>query len=518
MRAKSKGTDMTKFSRPSLGDVARRLAYGAAVSAGLLMMGLAPAEAAKTTLNLGMSVEPTGLDPTIAAPVAIGQVTWQNIFEGLVAIDENGKIVPQLAKSWEISPDGLTYTFKLQSGVKFHDGQTFDSAAAKFTLDRARGADSVNPQKRFFASIASIETPDAETLVLHLSSPTGSLIYWLGWPASVMVGPKSAADDKTTPVGTGPFKFSTWAKGDHVELVKNADYWNKDGAAKLDKVTFRFINDPQAQAAALKSGDLDAFPEFAAPELMSSFDGDARLATKVGNTELKVVAGMNNARKPFDNKRVRQALMMAIDRQTVIDGAWSGLGTAIGSHYTPNDPGYQDMTGVLPYNVEKAKALLTEAGYPNGFTFTIKSPQMAYAPRSAQVMQAMLAEIGVTMNIEPTEFPAKWVQDVMKDRAYEMTIVAHAEPMDIDIYSRDPYYFNYNNPDFNALLKKVQLTADPAEQNKLYGEAQKILAEDVPALYLFVMPKLGVWDKKLKGLWKNEPIPSNVLTNVSWEE
>lgn len=496
----------------------RRLSMGVALSAGIMMLALTPAEAAKTTLNLGMSVEPAGLDPTIAAPVAIGQVTWQNIFEGLVSIDETGKVQPQLAKSWEISPDGLTYTFKLQTGVKFHDGEAFDSAAAKFALDRARGKDSVNPQKRFFASIASIDTPDAETLVLHLSSPTGSLIYWLGWPASVMVGPKSAADDKTTPVGTGPFKFSTWAKGDHVELVKNADYWNKQAVAKLDKVTFRFINDPQAQAAALKSGDLDAFPEFAAPELMSSFDGDARLATKIGNTELKVVAGMNNARKPFDDKRVRQALMMAIDRKTVIDGAWSGLGTEIGSHYTPNDPGYQDMTGVLPYNVEKAKALLAEAGYPNGFTFTIKSPQMAYAPRSAQVMQAMFAEIGVTMNIEPTEFPAKWVKDVMTSRDYDMTIVAHAEPMDIDIYSRDPYYFNYKNPAFNDLMKKVQETPNPAEQAQFYGEAQKILAEDVPALYLFVMPKLGVWDKKLKGLWENESIPSNVLSNVSWEE
>ncbi|EJJ30946.1 ABC transporter substrate-binding protein [Rhizobium sp. CF142] len=509
---------MIKVSLAPSARLMRRLSMGVALSAGIVMMALTPAEAAKTTLNLGMSVEPAGLDPTIAAPVAIGQVTWQNIFEGLVSIDETGKVQPQLAKSWEISPDGLTYTFKLQSGVKFHDGEAFDSAAAKFALDRARGKDSVNPQKRFFASIASIDTPDTETLVLHLSSPTGSLIYWLGWPASVMVGPKSAADDKTTPVGTGPFKFSTWTKGDHVEMVKNADYWNKEGSAKLDKVTFRFINDPQAQAAALKSGDLDAFPEFAAPELMSAFDGDARLTTKVGNTELKVVAGMNNARKPFDDKRVRQALMMAIDRQTVIDGAWSGLGTAIGSHYTPNDPGYQDATGVLPYNVEKAKALLAEAGYPNGFTFTIKSPQMAYAPRSAQVMQAMFAEIGVTMNIEPTEFPAKWVKDVMTSRDYDMTIVAHAEPMDIDIYSRDPYYFNYKNPAFNDLMKKVQETTDPAAQAKIYGDAQKILAEDVPALYLFVMPKLGVWDKKLKGLWENEPIPSNVLRNVSWED
>jgi peptide/nickel transport system substrate-binding protein len=509
---------MIKLSLAPSARLVRRLSLGAAVSAGLVMLSLTPAEAAKTTLSLGMTIEPTGLDPTIAAPVAIGQVTWQNVFEGLVTIDEAGKVQPQLAKSWEISPDGLTYTFKLREGVTFHDGQVFDSASAKFALDRARGKDSVNPQKRFFASIASIDTPDAATLVLHLSEPTGSLLYWLGWPASVMVAPNSAADDKTKPVGTGPFKFVSWAKGDKVELEKNAGYWNKDVSVALDKVTFRFIADPQAQAAALKSGDVDAIPEFAAPELMTSFDGDARLTTKIGNTELKVVAGMNNAEKPFNDKRVRQALMMAIDRKTVIEGAWSGLGTPIGSHYTPNDPGYVDLTAKLPYDPEKAKALLAEAGYPDGFTFTIKSPQMAYAPRSAEVMQAMLAEIGVTMTIEPTEFPAKWVQDVMKDRAYQMTIVAHAEPMDIDIYSRDPYYFNYKNPEFNALMKKVQETTDPAAQAKIYAEAQTILADDVPALFLFVMPKLGVWDKKLKGLWENEPIPSNVLTNVSWDE
>jgi peptide/nickel transport system substrate-binding protein len=503
--------------RPRLLALSRSLAL-TAISTALLLCGTASAEAAKTTLKLGMSVEPAGLDPTVAAPVAIGQVTWQNVFEGLVAIDQSGKVIPQLAKSWTISPDGLTYSFALQTGVRFHDGQTFDSTAAKFSLDRARGPDSVNPQKRFFANIAAIDTPDAETLVLHLSSPTGSLLYWLGWPSSVMVGPASAASDRTAPIGTGPFKFSTWAKGDHVDLVRNDGYWNKAAQAKLENVSFHFIADPQAEAAALKSGDIDAFPEFAAPELMSSFDGDARLVTSAGNTELKVVAGMNNGRKPFDDKRVRQALMMALDRKTIIDGAWSGLGTAIGSHYTPNDPGYMDLTGTLPYSPDKAKALLAEAGYPNGFTFTIKTPQMAYAPRSAEVMQAMFADIGVTMNIEPTEFPAKWVQDVFTARNYDMTIVAHAEPLDIDIYSRENYYFDYHNAEFDALVKKIEATPDAAAQNRLYGEAQAILAQDVPALYLFVMPKLGVWDKKLKGLWVNEPIPSNVLTGVYWED
>jgi peptide/nickel transport system substrate-binding protein len=508
----------TYFSK-SIG-LTRRAAIALALSTAIaLPLGAGAAmAAAKTSLVLGMTVEPTGLDPTIAAPVAIGQVTWQNIFEGLVTIDRDGKIQPQLAQSWDISSDGLTYTFKLRTGVTFHDGEVFDSSVAKFSLDRARGEASVNPQKRFFASIGSIETPDAATLVLKLKQPAGSLLYWLGWPASSIVGSKSADNNKTTPVGTGPFKFANWAKGDKVELVSNADYWNKDVAVKLDKATFRFIADAQAQAAALKSGDVDAFPEFGAPELMSTFEGDKRLMTLVGNTELKVVAGMNSSRKPFNDKRVRQALMMAVDRATVIDGAWSGFGTAIGSHYTPNDRGYIDLTGAHPYDPEKAKALLAEAGYANGLSFTIKAPQMAYAQRTSQVLQAMFAEIGVTMTIETTEFPAKWVADVLKAADYDMTIVAHAEPMDIDIFSRDPYYFNYKNPTFNEIIRSVELTSDPAQQESLYGDAQKILAEDVPALFLFVMPKLGVWDAKLKGLWENEPIPSNVLTDVHWEE
>ncbi|WP_337268130.1 ABC transporter substrate-binding protein [Oryzifoliimicrobium ureilyticus] len=492
-----------------------KVGFGAALALGL-MLSLAPAHAAKTSLNLGMSIEPAGLDPTAAAPVAIGQVTWQNVFEGLVTIGEDGKVRPQLAESWQISPDLLTYTFRLREGVKFHDGSAFDSSTAKFSLDRARGEASINPQKRFFASIASIETPDPRTLVLHLSAPTGSLLYWLGWPASVMVSPNSAETNKTNPIGTGPFRFVRWVKGDRVEMERNGDYWDKSASVKLDKVSFRFIPDPQAQAAALKSGDVDAFPELTAPELIESFKGDDRLTVEIGNTELKVVAGMNNSRKPFNDKRVRQALMMALDRKTIIDGAWSNLGTPIGSHYTPNDPGFIDTTTLLPYDAEKAKALLAEAGYPNGLSFTIKVPQMSYAQRSAQVMQAMFADIGVTMSIETSEFPAKWVADVFKASNYDMTIVAHAEPLDIDIYARDGYYFNYKNPAFNDLMTKIQATSDPAVQAKLYGDAQKILAEDVPALYLFVMPKLGVWDKKLKGLWVNEPIPSNVLTNASW--
>lgn len=473
--------------------------------------------AARSDVVVGMSVEPPGLDPTVAAPVAIGQVTWQNLFEGLVRIDRNGAIKPQLAKAWTISEDGLTYRFDLETGVLFHNGVPFDASTAKFTLDRARGPQSVNSQKAFFAVIDRVDAPDAGTLVLHLSAPSGNLLYWLGWPASVMVEPTSADSDRTEPIGTGPFRFGAWRRGDRVELIRNAAYWDKARQVGLEKVTFRFIGDPQAEAAAIKAGDVDAFPEFVAPELFPQFDGDPALTAAVGTTGLKVVAGMNNGKPPFSDKRVRQALMLAVDRKLLIEGANAGLGTPIGSHFAPTDPGYLDLAGVLPYDPARAKALLSEAGYATGLSFTMKVPQMAYATRSAEVLQGMFAAVGVTMTIEPTEFPGQWLQEVFTARNYAMTLIAHAEPLDIGIYARPAYYFDYKTPAFDAVIAEAEKESDASKRAAAYGKAQRILAEDVPALYLFVLPKLGVWSSKLEGFWVNEPIPSNDLTEVRWK-
>jgi peptide/nickel transport system substrate-binding protein len=498
------------------GNFAKRIALVAASAAAIA--AATPAFAAKTSIVMGMAIEPSGLDPTIAAPVAIGQVTWQNLFQGLVRLDRDGKVQPQLAESWTIAPDGLTYTFKLRTQAKFQNGVPFDSSVAKFALERAKAADSVNPQKQFYTVISSIDTPSPDTLVLHLDKPSGSLLYRLSWPAAVMVEPKSTPDNKTNPVGTGPFKLKNWVKGDRVELTRDPNFWDASKKIALTDITFRFIGDPQAQVAALQAGDVDAMSGIGAAELYSKFQNDPRFSAVTGNTELKAVAGMNNTRKPFDDVRVRRALMMAVDRNLLIKAVSSGYGSPIGSHYTPNDPGYIDLTGVYPYDPKKAKALLAEAGFPNGFTFSFKTPQMAYASRSAEVLQSMFAEIGVTMNIVPTEFPAKWVSEVLQAADYDMTIVAHAEPMDIGIYARDKYYFNYKNPAFNKTIADAEATIDDAARAKIYGEAQKILAEDVPALYLYVLPKLGVWNAKLEGLWKNEPIPSNDLTEVRWTE
>ena len=472
--------------------------------------------AAKTALTLGMAVEPAGLDPTIAAPVAIGQVTWQNVFEGLVKIDREGKVKPQLAESWEISPDGKTYTFKLRKGVTFHDGEAFDSSVAKFSLDRARGESSVNPQKRFFASIDSMETPDAATLVLKLKQPAGSLLYWLGWPASVMVAPKSAENNRTTPIGTGPFKFVAWAKGDKVELRKNDAYWDKAVAVKLEKATFRFVSDPQAQAAALKSGDIDAFPEFGAPELMTSFDGDARLGTFVGNTELKVVAGMNNARKPFDDKRVRQALMMAVDRGTVIEGAWSGFGTAIGSHFSPTDAGYLHLESMYPYDPGRARALLKEAGVTTPLRLKLSLPPAPYAQAGGPVVAQYLAQAGIVAEIERLEWP-QWLAGPFKGH-FDMTLINHVEPLDYLIYTDPGYYFGYDSPAFRELAQRHAAAASARERQLRFADLQRHLAQDAVNAWIFA-PKIGaVVRKGLRGAWMNYPIFAHDIAALWWEE
>ncbi|KMO39671.1 ABC transporter substrate-binding protein [Methylobacterium aquaticum] len=495
----------------------RRHLLAGALLAGFALPGFAWA-APRTDLVLGMPVEPPGLDPTSAAPTVIGQVVWQNVFEGLTRVDRDGQVQPQLAKSWTVSPDGLTYTFALQTGVRFHNGEPFDATTAKFALDAIRAPGSVNPQKALYAVIADVKAPDPATLVLTLSKPSGNLLFWLGLPAAVMVDATSRDTLKSNPVGTGPFRFAAWRKGDRVELTRSPDHWNTARKVHLDKVTFRFIGDPQAAVAALRAGDLDAYPLLPAPELYGAFQKDKAFTAVPGLTEMKVVAGMNNAAKPFSDKRVRQALMMAVDRKLLIEGAYSGYGVPIGSHYTPNDPGYKDLTGLYPYDPAKAKALLAEAGYAKGLTFTFKSPQMAYASRTAEILQAMFSEIGVTMTIVPTEFPAKWVQEVMRDRSFDMTVIAHAEPMDIAIYANDPYYFGYKNPAFADVVTKAAQATDEATRLARYGDAQTILAEDVPALFLFVLPKLSVWKAKLTGFWQNEPVPSNDLTEVRWTE
>jgi peptide/nickel transport system substrate-binding protein len=477
-------------------------------------LGLAasPALAAKDTLTLGMVLEPTSLDPTSGAAAAIREVTYANIYEGLTHIDEKAEVKPDLATSWTISPDGLTYTFKLRTGVKFSDGTPFDCSIVKFSYDRAVAPGSTNAQKGLFEPIASTACPSADTAVVTLKRPAANFLFDMGWADAVMLAPNSVANDKTNPVGTGPFRFVRWVRGDRVVLERNPTYWGP--APKLAQVTFRFIADPSAATAALLAGDLDAFPNFPAPEALDAIRADKKFTVDIGTTSGKTILALNDARKPFDDIRVRRALAYAIDRKALVD-ALSNYGTPIGSHAVPGDIGYVDLTGVYPYNPAKARALLAEAGVAPGTVMTIMLPPPAYARRGGEVIAAMLAQVGITAKLVPIEF-AQWLDQVFKRSDFDMTIIAHVEDRDLDIYARPHYYFNYNNPAYQALYKQYQEAVDPAKQRALAEALQRKLAADEPNVFLFALAKIGVWNAKLHGLWHNTPIPSNDVSKVYW--
>lgn len=476
---------------------------------------LTPAfSAPRTDLVVGVRLEPPHLDPTAGAAAAIGEVTYANVFEGLTRIDRDGKVKPALASSWEISEDGKTYVFRLRSGVTFHDGTTFSASDVKFSLERARGEGSVNPQKGLFEPIDKIETSDPTTVTITLKRPTGAFLFNLGWPAAIIVSAKSAETNKTNPIGTGPFRFSNWTKGASVELVRNENYWGRKVA--LEKVLFRVIADPSAAYASLMAGDVDAYPIYPAPENLDQFRADKRFTVVVGNTEGKTILAINNGKAPFNDLKVRQALAYAVDRNAVITGAMYGIGQPIGSHFSPTDPGYVDLTAQYAYDPYKAKALLREAGV-NDLKLRLVLPPPEYARRGGEIIAQQLKAIGIAVEIVPVEW-AQWLSDVFKAKNYDLTIISHVEPMDLDIYARDDYYFDYKSPAYKALYAELAATTDETKRLELVGKAQKMIADDCVNVFLFLLPKSGIWNAKLKGLWENAPIPVNDLTEVEWVE
>lgn len=477
-----------------------------------LTAGLGAAQA-QNSVTLAMQLEPPHLDPTSAAAGAIDSVVYSNIFEGLTRFMGDGSVVPGLAESWEISDDGLTYTFKLRDGVTFHDGAAMDAEDVKFSLDRARAEDSVNAQKALFAGIADVTVVDPLTVQVTLAEPNGLFLFNMAWGDAVIVAPESIDSIKTNPIGTGAFKFVDWVQGDRIDIEKNPDYWGTP--AKLDSATFKFISDPTAAFAAVMAEDVDVFSGFPAPENLPQFEADPRFQVLVGSTEGETILSTNNKQPPFDNIKVREALAHAIDRQAIIDGAMFGYGTPIGTHFAPHHPAYVDLTGNSAYDPEKAKTLLAEAGFEDGFETTLHLPPPSYARRGGEIIAAQLAEVGITAEITNVEW-AQWLETVFKGKNFGLTIVSHTEPMDIGIYARPEYYFQYDNPDFQALMTTLNGTTDPDERMKLLQQAQNIIADDYVNGYLFQLANLSVAKAGLQGLWTNAPTQANDLTAVSW--
>ncbi len=485
------------------------------LSGAIALGAVLAAHAAQTDITIGMQLEPPNLDPTGGAAAAIDEVVYANVFEGLTRYQADGAIAPALAESWDISDDGLVYTFHLHSGVKFHDGTDMNADDVKFSLDRARAEDSTNAQKALFAGIASVEVVDPLTVKITLSGPNGGFITNMAWGDAVIVAPESIANAATSPVGTGPFKFSNWVQGDRIEIVKNPDYWGAPVA--LDKATFKFISDPTAAFAAMMAGDIDAFPGYPAPETLPQFESDPRFTVIGGNTEGETILSTNNKMPPFDNVKVREALAHAINRQEIIDGAMFGYGTPIGTHFAPHHPDYVDLTANSNYDPELSKKLLAEAGYPDGFKTTLKLPPPSYARRGGEIIAAQLRAVGIDAEISNLEW-AQWLEQVFKGKDYGLTIVSHTEPMDIGIYARPDYYFQYDNPAFQKLMEDLNAATDPAARSAILKQAQTMISEEYVNGYLFQLARTSVINANIKGMWENSPTQANDLTGVSWAD
>ena len=493
--------------------IAKKLGYTLAIAAvSSLPFG---AQAMKNSIKIAMTLEPPGLDPRANAAAAIGQIALYNIYENLVHINQDATFSPMLAKSWTVSDDGLVYTFNLLKGVKFHDGSDFTSADVKYTFEANAAKNSKNKRKKRFVNMAKIETPGDHTVRITLKAARPMFLFQMGESTAVIVDEKSAATNATKPIGTGPFKFVSWVKGDSVVMEKNSNY--RDAASvKLQKVKFRFINDQAAQIAAMMSGDLDLIPFSRAAESLGPLKANPKFAVTFGTTEGETILSTNNKHPALSKLKVRQAIAHAIDRKEIIDGAMFGAGTPIGSHFAPHNPDYLDLTGTYPLDRKKSKMLLKEAGYPNGLALSLKLPPTGYARDGGQIVAQQLNKAGFKITIENVEWPV-WLKQVYKQKTYDLSIVSHVEPMDIGIYARPGYYFQYDNKEFQDIMSKADGARDPAMRSKYLKMAQKKLALDAVNGYLFQLAKTTVRNKNLMGVWTSSPMFVNDMRSVYWK-
>ncbi|MBR2657679.1 MAG: ABC transporter substrate-binding protein [Loktanella sp.] len=468
---------------------------------------------AQDSITVAIQLEPPNLDIINGAAQAINSVLYSNVFEGLTRFDADGAVIRGLAQSWDISDDGLVYTFNLAAGVTFHDGTTMDAEDVKFSLDRARAEDSTNAQKALFEGISDVTVIDPLTVHVTLERPNGMFLFNLAWGNAVIVAPESIDDIATKPIGTGPFTMANWAQGDRIELTRNDEYWGP--APALETATFRFISDPTAAFAAMMAEDVDVFVGFPAPENLPQFEADPRFQVLDGNTEGETILAMNNQREPFDNILVRRAVTHAIDRQAIIDGAMFGYGTPIGTHFAPHNPDYVDLLKNSQFDPELSRSLLAEAGLPDGFTTTLKLPPPSYARRGGEIIASQLRAVGIQTEITNLEW-AQWLEEVFGNKDFGLTIVSHTEPMDINIYANPDYYFQYDNPEFRAVLEDLNATTDPDGRSELLAQAQTIISEDYVNAYLFQLAVATVARAEITGLWVNQPVAAVDLTGVSW--
>ena len=479
----------------------------AAIAAALAMSLVASAQA-QTTLRIGLAEDPDMLDPSLGRTY-VGRIVFSAFCDKLFDIDEKLNIVPQLALSQETSADGKAMTIKLRPGVKFHDGEPFDAEAAKFSIERHINMPG-SFRKSELASVDHVEVVDPLTIKLVLKNPYAPLLAQLTDRSGMMVSPKAAKEEGDKfglhPVCAGPFKFVERVQQDRIVFERFADYWNKDNVF-IDRIVFLPIVDATVRLANLKSGGLDLIERVLATDI-KDVKSNSRLvlstAPELGYLGLTINTNNDKSKGALTNVKVRQALDLSIDREALNQVAFNGEFTPGNQWVSPSHPYYQQSSPIRPRDVEKAKALLKEAGVSLPVAIDYMVPKGSEYEAVAQVVQSMAAEAGFDIKLRLVEFATSFKQ--VQAGEFQVFQINWSGRIDPDGNS---YVFlhtgapqndgGYSNPEADKLMEDARLTSNFAERKAIYEKLTRIVLNDEPIIYLYHKKLLFAHTKKLEG-------------------
>lgn len=462
------------------------------------------------SLTIGFSAEPANLDMTRTDGAALPQLLLYNLYESLVKLNQDGDIVPGLAKSWEVSEDRKTYTFDLVKGATFTNGKPFTAMDVKFSIEAVKNDWTIS-LKEAMDVVDHVEVVSPTKVKVVLTRPSNSWLYRMTTRIGAMFSRTGVSDLATNPIGTGPYKLDEWKKGDSISLVRNEDYWGDK--PYFETVTYKYFKNPTALNNALLSGTINVIGLLETPETLGQFENNDQFQVIEGTTNGEVQLSFNNGSGPMAKLKVRQAVRYAIDHEALLETCWAGRGKLIGSMVPPTDPWYEDLTGLYPYDVEKARQLLEESGEAD-HTFRLRLPTRSYAISCGTVVKSQLEEAGFKVELDQLEFPAAWLNTVFTNADYDMTIIAHVEPRDMGAVFGDPsYYTRYDNPAFRELIAKADRGTEQ-EQVEYMKDAARMLSEDAAADWLFLLPNIVVAEKGITGLPENSVSESYDLSNI----
>lgn len=452
------------------------------------------------TIGIPQDIEDS-LDPHVAVAAGTREVLF-NMFEGLVKPDSDGNMIPAVASDWTISEDGTVYTFTLRDGIKFHNGNPVTVEDIKHSIDTCADTSNGTPLVEAFSNIKSVTIVDEKTVEIALNTANTEFIIDLGNFNAAII-PADNETPGTTPIGTGPYKYVSRSAQENFVMEKFDDYWGDK--ANIEHVTFKISANADSVVMDLLGGSLDMYLRLT-PAQVDALNDEFTIAE--GTMNLVQALYLNHKQAPFDNQQVRQALSYAVDTKELIDLVSGGKGVEIATSMYPSFGKYYDASLNELYNqdLDKAKNLLAEAGYPDGFTFTITVPSnYTQHVETAQVLAEQFKKIGVTAEIQMVEWES-WINDVYLGREYQSTVIgvdassltAKALLQRFESTAEDNFT-NYSNPLFDETFAKAMLETEEEAKTAFYKECLLILAEDAANVYIQDLPEFVAYNKKYAG-------------------